>query len=120
MYHSILMAVWVRTEGLDGRNPPELAGLEQQDGEWRLRAAHYQQIVEDVTGVDLADGLSAAEMKTVQTRLEGCIETYKREGDRICDEFSRYEYVESISAVHELARFFRVLVATRVENPDAT
>lgn len=120
MYHSILMAVWIRTEGLDGRNPPELPGLEQQDGEWRLRADHYQQIVEDVTGVDLADGLSAAEMKTVQTRLEGCIETYKREGDCICDEFSRYEYVESISAVHELARFFRVLVATRVENPDAT
>lgn len=120
MYHSILMAVWIRTEGLDGRNPPELPGLEQQDGEWRLRADHYQQIVEDVTGVDLADGLSAAEMKTVQTRFEGCIETYKREGDCICDEFSRYEYVESISAVHELARFFRVLVATRVENPDAT
>ncbi len=120
MYYSVLMAVWIRTEGLDGRNPPELPGLEQQDGEWQLRADYYQQIVEDVTGVDLADGLSASELKTVQTRLEGCIETYKREKECICDEFSRYEYVDSISTVRELARFFRVVVATRVESSDAT
>ncbi len=104
---------------LDGRNPPELPGLEQQDGEWGLRADYYQQIIEDVTGVDLAGGLPASELKTVQTRLEGCIETYKREGECLCDEFSRYQYVDSMPTVHELARFFRVLVATRVENPDA-
>ena len=117
--YSVRMAVWIRTENLGGRSPPELPGLEQQDGEWRLRADYYQQFVEDVTGVDLADGLSASELKTVQTRLEGCIETYEREGHCICDEFSRYGYVDSISTVHELARFFRVLVTTRVENPDA-
>lgn len=49
-----------------------------------------------------------------------CIETYLREGNCLCDEFSRYEYVDSISTVHELARLFQVVVATRVENPDAT
>ena len=113
------MAVLIRVADLDGRNPPDLPGLELQDGEWRLRADYYQPFVEDVTGVDIADGLSASELKTVQTRLEGCIEMYKREGECICDEFSRYEHVDSISAVHELARFFRVLVAKRVENPDA-
>ena len=113
------MAIWIRTENLGGRSPPELPGLEQQDGVWRLRADYYQQFLKDVTGVDPADGLSASELKTVQTRLEGCIETYEREGHCICDEFSRYGYVDSSSTVHELARFFRVLVATRVENPDA-
>ena len=113
------MAIWIRTENLGGRSPPELPGLEQQDGEWRLRADYYQQFLEDVTGIDPADGLSASELKTVQTRLEGCIETYEREGNCISDEFSRYGYVDSISTVHELARFFRVLVTTRVENPDA-
>ena len=64
------MAVWIRTESLAGRSPPELPGLEQQNGEWRLRADYYEQFVEDVTGVDLADGLSASELKTVQTRLD--------------------------------------------------
>ena len=49
-----------------------------------------------MTGVNPADGLSRSELKTVQTRLEGCIEAYKREGDCICDEFSRYEYLDSI------------------------
>jgi hypothetical protein len=120
IFPSVQMAVWIRTEDLDGRSPPELPGLEQQNGEWRLRADYYQQFVEDVTGVNPTDGLSASELKTVQTRLEGFIETYKREGNCICAEFSQYEYVDSISTVHELARFFRVLVTTRVENPEAT
>ena len=114
------MAVLIRIADLDGRNPPDLPGLKLQDGEWRLRADYYQQFVEDVTGVDIADGLSASELKTVQTRLEGCIETYKREGNCICAEFSRYEYVDSISTVHEFTRFLRVPVDTRVENPEAT
>jgi len=113
------MAVWIRTEDINGRNPPDLPGLELRDGEWRLRADYYQPFVKDVTGVDIADGLSASEAKTVQTRLEGCIETYNREGDCICNEFSRYEYVDSMPTVHELARFFRLLVATRVETSDA-
>lgn len=114
------MVAWIRTKDPKGRDPPDLPGLEHHCSEWGLRADYYQGFIEDVTGVDPADGLSTSELKTVQTRMEGCIETYKREGDCICDEFSRYGYVDSISTVHELARFFRVLVVTRVENPDTT
>lgn len=108
----------VPNRGPRGRDPPDLPGLEQYGSEWRLRTDYYQGIIEDVTGVDPADGPSTSELKTVQTRLEGCIETYEREGDCLCDEFSRYEYADSISTVHELARFFGVLVVTRAENPD--
>ena len=62
------MAVWIRTENLGGRSPPELPGLEQQDGEWQLRADYYQQFLEDVTGVDPADSPSAGSTPVTSSR----------------------------------------------------
>lgn len=98
------------------RTPPVLDGFEQEAGEWRLELGEYQRFIEDVTGVAVASDISARELKTVQSRLEGCISTYQRSGECACDNLEEYGSVDSIGTVQELARFFRVLVATRVED----
>jgi hypothetical protein len=114
-----MAAVWLQTKPyMNGREPPSLPGFEQYEGTWQLRVDYYRKFILEVTGVELTDGVSDSELKTIQSRLEGCLETFEREGHCVCDEFSRYEYVDSITTVHELARFFRVLVTTRVENPE--
>lgn len=121
MKRYVLMAgVWLQTEPpRSHRAPTALPGFDHHEGAWQLRVDYYQEFISDVTGIELTNGLSASELKTIQSRLEGCIETYGREGCCMCEEFSRYEHVDSIATVRELARFFRVLVMSRFENPQA-
>jgi hypothetical protein len=97
-------------------SPPVLDGFEQEAGEWRLELGEYQRLIEDVTGVAVASDSSPRAIKTVQSRLEGCISTYQRSGECACDNLEEYESVDSIETVQELARFFRVLAATRIED----
>lgn len=114
-----MAAVWLQTTpATGGREPRALPGFEQHEGVWELRVDYYRDFIADVAGIDIANGLSASDLKTIQSRLEGCIETYERERQCMCDEFSRYEHVDSIGTVRELARFFRVLVMTRSEDPE--
>ncbi|MEF8843732.1 MAG: hypothetical protein V5A62_19255 [Haloarculaceae archaeon] len=68
-----------------------------------------------MTGIEVVDGLSNRELKTIQVRLEGCIEGYERTGRCACDDFGRYERVDSIRTVRELAQFFQRLVEIRIE-----
>jgi hypothetical protein len=113
-----MAAVWLQTQlSMRGREPPELAGFEALENLWRLRIDYYQKFLAEVTGITPSHELSPSELKTIQSRLEGCIETYEHEGHCMCDEFSRYEYIDSIADVHELSRFFRVLVTNRIEDP---
>lgn len=97
------------------RNPPVLDGFEQDAGEWYLELDEYQQFIEDVTGVTVDADISPRGMKTIQSRLEGCISAYKRSGECVCDNLQGYPHIDSMGTVEELARFFRLLVATRVE-----
>lgn len=99
-----------------GRNPPDLDGFEHEAGEWRLELGKYRRFIEDITGVTVDTNISSREIKTIQSRLEGCISAYRRSGECVCDNLQDYEYVDSIGTVEELARFFRVLVATRIED----
>ncbi|MFB6218543.1 MAG: hypothetical protein ABEH77_05100 [Halobacteriaceae archaeon] len=109
------MDTWLRAEASGGREPPAIEGLRSRDGEWRLRVERYDAFVRDVTGIELAGGLAPRELKTVQCRLEGCLETYERTGHCDCVDLDRYEHVDSMDTVHGLARFFRALVADRIE-----
>jgi len=102
-----------------GREPPEIPGFEQTEEEWKLRVDYYEQFVEEVTGVEATSDLTPQQMKTIQSRIEGCIEGYKRSGSCACSEFAKYEHVDSIDVVQDLSRFFRVLVASRVEGQAA-
>ena len=112
-----MSTTWLRSEPDTGsREPPALSGFEYREGMLQLRADYYRQFVTEVTGIELTSELSATEPMMVRSRLEGCIETYERDGECACDEFSRYEHVDSIETVHELARFFRALAGTPVEN----
>jgi len=115
------MAALIRADSeTSGREPPTLPGLEQIDTEWVLRVDNYEQFIEEVTGVEVTAELTPQQMKTIQSRIEGCVEGYRRSGDCVCDEFARYEHINSIEAVHELSRFFRVLVASHVEGETPT
>jgi|APHM01.1.fsa_nt_gi hypothetical protein len=98
-----------------GRKRPTLPGFERVDGEWRLRLDRYESLIEAVAAVDVSDGVSQTEMKLVQTRLEGYVGTHKR--DDHAGDLGQYSGVDSVATVQELARFFRVLVANRVERP---
>lgn len=102
-----------------GRNPPDLDGFEREAGEWRLELGKYRQFIGDVTGVTVDTNISSREIKTIQSRLEGCISTYRRTGECVCDNLHDYEHIDSMETVEELARFFRVLVATRIEDSPA-
>lgn len=116
---TVEMDVSIRTDlRSDGLRPPDLPGFETAEGNWQLRLHYYGSFIEDVTGVEVDGGLSRDETKVVQNRLEGCVEAYEREGNCRCDGFASYERVDSIETVHELARFFRALVATRFERGD--
>lgn len=99
-----------------GRDPPDIDGFEHKDGEWRLKLDGYERFIEDVTGVAVDDNISVRELKTIQSRIEGCVATYKRSGECMCDDLQDYEYIDSMETVQELSRFFRVLVATRIED----
>lgn len=97
----------------DGRRPPELTGFEENNGEWQLELNYYRSFISDVTGIEPTRELSPREMKTIQSRLEGCIESYERTDSCVCDQFECYEYIDSMSTVHELSRFFRGLVSAQ-------
>ena len=99
----------------DGRRRPELTGFEENDGEWQLDLNHYRNFISDVTGVEPTCELSSREMKTIQSRLEGCVETYERTDNCACDQLERYECIDSMSDIHELSRFFRVFVSMQTE-----
>jgi len=99
----------------DGRRCPELTGFEENDGKWQLDLNYYDNFISEVTGVEPTCELSSREMKTIQSRLEGCLETYERTNNCVCDQLDRYECVDSMSAVHELSRFFRVFVSMQTE-----
>lgn len=101
----------------EGRDLPDVEGVERRDGEWRLRMDYYDRFIREVTGIEATGGVSSRDLKTIQCRLEGCVETYEREGSCTCDAFERYEHVESIAEVRELARFFRAAVVSHVEAP---
>lgn len=114
-----MTGVSLRTEPpSDGREPPDIDGFEHAHGEWRLQVEHYRDFLADVTGVDVSESLTPRELKTIQGRLEGCIERYEREGRCRCDDLAGYEAIEDVEDVHDLARFFRVLVANRVEDSE--
>lgn len=102
-----------------GREPPDLPGFEQTGEEWELRVDYYERFIEDVTGVEVTAELTPQQMKMIQSRIEGCVEGYKRSGSCTCSEFDKYEHVDSIDTVQELSRFFRALVANRVEGQTA-
>jgi len=109
---------WFRTAPRsNGRDPPDTEGIEGRDGEWHLRVDYYDRFIRDVTGIETTGGVSPRDLKTIQCRLEGCVETYEREGSCACDAFGRYEHVESIGEVRELARFFRAAIVSHVEAP---
>lgn len=99
----------------DGRRLPELTGFEESDGEWQLELDHYRSFISDVTGIELSRELTPREMKIIQSRLEGCVERYERTNSCVCDQLERYENIDSMNTVHELSRFFRVLVSTQAE-----
>lgn len=118
LYMAILMVL--RTDPpVDGRTPPALAGFEEDDGEWQIDLEYYRSFLQDVTGVAIDTAVSPAQLKTIQSRLEGCIENYERTGSCVCEAFDRYEHVDSMATVHELARLFRVLVTQHVETANA-
>jgi hypothetical protein len=100
----------------DGREPPQLPGFEQEGENWTLRLDYYESFIEEVTGVDIDGDLSRRQLKTIQSRLEGCLEGYNRNGSCLCEDIDRYEHVESMETIHELSRFFRILVARRIED----
>ena len=100
----------------DGRQPPKLPGVTEIDGEWKLELDYYRKFIEEVTGVEVTDEVSPNQLKTIQSRLEGCVASYKQSGDCLCTDLSSYEHLDSMTTVHELSRFFRVLVADRIES----
>jgi hypothetical protein len=99
--------------------PPTLPTLEQADGTWRLNLTPYRTFIADVTGVELTETPSTRELRTIQSRLEGCVESYTRDGECKCHELTTYDQVDSFATVRELAQFFRVAVETErpVEDP---
>jgi|GEM_PF-5733094 hypothetical protein len=101
------------------REPPTLATLEQTDDTWQLDLTPYRTFIADVTGVELTDSPSHRDLKTVQSRLEGCVESYARDGNCKCRDLGQYEQIESYTTVRELAQFFRVAVEAErpVEEP---
>lgn len=100
---------------LADRKPPALYGFTHQSGEWRLNLSYYERFIEEVTGVEIEDNLSPQKIKTIQSRIEGCVASYQRSGRCICDNLSKYEYVDSMGTVRELSRFFRIWVSTYIE-----
>lgn len=117
----LLMSPHIQTEPCSGgREPPSLTGFENQDGMWQLDTDYYRTFIEDVTGIDLHGTPSTQDIKLVQGRLEGCLEAYERDGDCTCQDFEQYEHVDSLETAHELARFFRVVVAVRIEDTELT
>lgn len=92
------------------RKPPTLGALEQTDDTWRLDLAPYRTFIADVTGVKLTETPAQSELKTVQSRLEGCVESYARDGDCKCHDLAQYEQIASFTTVRELAQFFRIAV----------
>lgn len=106
----------LETRHPNGRDPPALGGFKHEDGVWRLETDGYERFIEDVTGVAIDDNISERELKTIQSRIEGCVATHKRSGECKCDDLLGYEHVDSLETVQELSRFFRVLVATRIED----
>jgi len=115
------MSPHIQTEpSSDRREPPSLIGFENHDGIWQLDTEYYRSFIEDVTGINLHGTPSIHEIKLVQGRLEGCLEAYERDGDCTCQNFGEYEHVDSVETVHELARFFRVVVAVRIEDTELT
>lgn len=104
---------------VDGRSYPEIPGVKRDSGEWELQLDYYDTLILEITGIDVGSGVSNTDIKVIQNRLEGCVENYKRENSCLCDEFDRYEHVDSIDTVQELARFFRTVVADRIERAHA-
>lgn len=104
----------------DGREEPSLTGFRSVDGDWQLDVSYYKPFIKDVTGVELVGTPSQRELKLIQSRLEGCLEAYGRRGNCACRDFEQYPHIDSRETVHELARFFRILVAVEVENTDLT
>ena len=80
---------------------------------WRLDLAPYRTFIADVTGVKLTETPAQSELKTVQSRLEGCVESYARDGDCKCHDLAQYEQIGSFTTVRELAQFFRIAVESK-------
>jgi hypothetical protein len=103
------------------REPPTLAGLKQSEAGWRLDLTLYRHFIADVTGVELTERPSPRELKTVQSRLEGCIESYTHDGECKCHDLTQYDQIASFATVRALAQVFRVAVESeRPANRRAT
>lgn len=89
---------------------PALTGLQQTDDRWQLNLKPYRHFISDVTGVTLADGLSPQELKIIQSRLEGCVESYTRSNDCKCNNLGQYDQIDSFESIRELAQVFRFAV----------
>jgi len=97
------------------RDPPDLDGFQRRDGEWCLRVDGYATLIEQVTGVDVADDPGPDELELVRSRLEGCVERYEREGSCRCDGLERAADGNPVGTVRELARFFRAAAPSPFE-----
>ena len=104
----------------DEREPPTLTGFDELDDCWQLELSYYRDIIADVTGVELDEVPSDDEIKIIQSRIEGCLEAYERDGQCVCQKFGQYTHVDSFETVHDLARFFRAAVAARIEPGELT
>lgn len=90
------------------RGPPSLPELHQTEEMWQLNLTPYAAFISDVTGVKLTETSSPDAIKTVQSRLEGCIESYTHNGECKCRDLGEYDRINSVGTVRKLAQFFRV------------
>jgi hypothetical protein len=63
---------------------PSLDGLTVHEGRWELSLGPYRTMIGRVTGVDPTDDLDLRELATITSRLEGYVESERRE-DRVGD-----------------------------------
>lgn len=64
------------------RTPPQLDGLEVDDGEWRLSLDAHRDLLLDLTGVDPDGVLALRDLVTIRARLEGYVERERRPAER--------------------------------------
>lgn len=97
--------------------PPTLPSLQETDDMWELDLTQYEAFISDITGVSSTETLSLQELQTIQSRLEGCIESYTRDGECKCHDLTEYSCIDSFVTVRKLAQFFRVAVENKTQRP---
>ena len=87
--------------------PPSIPGLELTDDEWRLNPEEYEQFITATTGVSPTADLDASDCYRIGNRLEGFLETRKRNEEWTDTVGDTHPDIESVDEVLALARFFR-------------